>query len=135
MHRVDLHKPLAYPLRETVLIRRYRPFIPIRNSLESPVPLSLLMNGKRVELNKQEEDKPDNVQVFWSKCLFLRLQSVGQKCPWPLMFFFKCYFYNYYDFNPFIFFYYHYKNITSVFPPECHYYISNQNGDDCVDPI
>lgn len=64
MHRVDLHKPLAYPLRETVLIRRNRPFVPIRNSLESPVPLSLLMNGKRVELNKQEEDKPDNVQVF-----------------------------------------------------------------------
>lgn len=30
---------------------------------------------------------------------------------------------------------YYIKNIPSVFPSECHYYISNQNGDVCVDPI
>lgn len=60
---MDLHKPLAYPLREAVLIRRYRPFVPFQNSLETPIPLGLLMNGKPVELNKQEEDKIDNAYV------------------------------------------------------------------------
>jgi len=63
MNRVDLHKPLAYPLRVAVLILRYRPFVPFQNSLESPIPLGLLMKGKPVELNKQEEHKPDNAHV------------------------------------------------------------------------
>ncbi len=74
MHRVNLHKPLAYPLREAVLKRRYRPFVTIRNSLESPVPLGLLVNGKRVELNKQEEDNPDNIHASLRKCFFLDLK-------------------------------------------------------------
>lgn len=54
MHGANLHKPLAFPLREAILKRRYKPFVPIRNSFESPVPLGLLVNGKRLELNKHK---------------------------------------------------------------------------------
>ncbi len=54
----------------------------MQNSLESPVHLGLLVNGKRVELNKQEEDNPDNIHASFRK-YFFRIRNVCQTYPWP----------------------------------------------------